>query len=180
MSADIQILRKTGATPDNTNITSINTRFKADDAHTTAGADNPIRVPDSGTNYSFWGTMRLNVNTNADSNTINNMKWYTDGTNNLGTGIGLDIAAASAYDQAVGTEGESGSAIDGNHSHLISPVTGAFNYDSDNPFDIDATVTGTSSTGEIGDFVIYQITVADTAEAGASTQETASFQYDES
>lgn len=180
MAADVQILRKTGATPDNTDITGVNTRLKADDSHSTSGTTNPIQVPDSGTNYSFWATMRLNVNTNADGNTINNMKWYTDGSNDLGTGLGLDVALASAYDQAVGTEGESGSAIDGNYANLINSVTAAFNYDSTSPLDIDSTVTGTSTTGEIGDFVINQGTVDSTAGAGASTQETISYQYDES
>ena len=177
--ATVQILRKTGVTPDNTNITDINTRVKADDTHSTAGTDNPIRVPDTGTNYSYWATMRLNVSENDEGNTISNMKWYTDGTNNLGTGLGLDVALASAYDQAVGTEGTSGSAIDGNHSNLISSVTGAFNYDSDSPLDIDATVTGTSSTGEIGDFVIKQVTVGSTAGPGSSTAEDMFFRYDE-
>ena len=175
--ATVKIYRHTGTTPDTTDITDINTRLKADDSHSTAGTSNPIRVPTTGTNYSYWATMRLNVTANATNDTINNMKFYTDGTNSLGTGVGMDVALASAYAQAVGTEGTSGSALS-NHTHLRTSVTGAFNYDSGSPLDIDATVTGTTGTGEIGDYVLLQVTVADTAGAGASTTETCSYQYD--
>lgn len=179
MSATVIINRLTGTDPTKDNITDTNTRLKADDTHSVSDSTNPVRVPDSGTNYSYWCSTRMEVTTNTEGNTISNMKFYTDGSNDLGTGLGMDIALASAYDQAVGVEGTSGSAIDGNHSNLISSVTGAFNYDSSNPLDIDATVTGTSSTGDIGDFVITQGTVDSTAGAGASSQETYSYQYDE-
>lgn len=172
------IERKTGSGPTDTDITSSNTRLQASDVHTSAGTDNPIQVPDSGTNYSFWATMRLEITNNPDGNTISNMKWYTDGSNNLGTDIGLDVAPATAYAEASGTVGESGSSIDAAHPHA-SAASGAFNFDSTSPLAIDNSSTGTASTGEIGDYVINQITVATGAAAGSSSQETCTFQYDE-
>ena len=179
MAATVKIYRHHGETPTKTEVNDINTRLMAEDSHSTAGTTNPIRVPDTGSNYSYWATFRLNVTANAETNTINNMKWYTDGSNDLGTGIEMEVAKASAYGQAVGTEGTSGSALS-NHAHLITSVTGAFNYASGSPLDIDTTSTGTGSTGEIGDFVVVQMKVGTTAGAGASTQETITFQYDES
>lgn len=177
--ATVIINRLTGVGPSKDDITNANTRQKADDVHSAAGATNPVQVPDTGTNYAYWCTTRMEVTANAEGNTISNMKFYTDGTNNLGTGLGMNLALASAYDQAVGTEGESGSAIDGNHSHLITNVSSSFDYDSNSPLDIDATVTGTSATGDIGDFVVTQGTVGDTAGAGASTAEDFFYIYDE-
>jgi hypothetical protein len=60
MPATVQIVRKTGASPGSaTNITGINTRANAEDAHSVSGTSNPIRVPTSGTKYSYWVTTRL-------------------------------------------------------------------------------------------------------------------------
>jgi len=181
MAATVKIFRITGASGSttDTDITSINTRLLADDTHTTAGTTNPVRIPTTGTNYSYWATLRLKVTSNTANATISNMKWYTDGTNNLGTGVGLNVAAASAYVQATGTQGTTGDEMSANHTGLITSVTGAFNYTSSNPLSINTSNTGTSSTGYIGDYVVLQLTVDSTASTGATPQETITFQWDE-
>ncbi len=67
MPATVIIERWTGAgatagTPAAfTDITGINTRANAEDAHSTAGTANSVLVPATGTNYSFWVTTGLNV-----------------------------------------------------------------------------------------------------------------------
>ena len=63
MAATVTIRRWTGSSgaPTKTNITSINTRANAEDAHSTAGTSNSILIPTSGTNYSYWVATRLSV-----------------------------------------------------------------------------------------------------------------------
>lgn len=176
MPATVQIVRLTGAGPTATDITSINTRANAEDAHTTAGTSNPIQVPASGTNYSYWVSTRLNV-TVAPSGSISNLRWYSDGSNNLGTGVTMKVNTASSYVQATGTPGETGTQLTtGNHASLAGAPSDAFGYTSGSPL----SVTGsTSTTGQFGDYVVYQIEVADTASPGATSQETVTWKYDE-
>ena len=177
--ATIKIFRYTGTTPDEHDITSQNTLLQAADIHETEAASNPIVVPETGENMSFWASARLRVTENEQNHTINNMKWYTDGSNDLGTGLNVDVALASAYDQAVGDEGVAGSAIDGNHGHIISAPADAFNYTSESPLDIDATAPSTTGTGDIGDYVVCQGKVGASNLGGESNQEEVVFQWDQ-
>ena len=175
MPATVQIVRLTGAGPTATDITSINTRANAEDAHSTAGTTNPIQIPASGTNYSYWVVTRLNC-TVAPSTSISNIKWYTDGANTLGTGITMKAATASVYVQATGTLGTTGTQmIVGNYTGLSTPAD-AFTYTSAAPLSVTGT---TSTTGQFGDRVVYQIEVASTASPGATGQETLTWRYDE-
>ena len=107
MAATVLIRRLTGAGPTATDITSINTRANAEDAHSTAGTSNSILVPTAGTNYSFWVNTRLDV-TAIIAGTVDNLRWYTDGSNNFGTGVGCNVATAGVYGQASGSAGVTG------------------------------------------------------------------------
>lgn len=75
MAATVVINRLTGAGPTLNVITTINTRCNAEDTHSTAGTSNPIVIPSSGTNYSYWCVTRLQC-TVAPTTLINNLKWY--------------------------------------------------------------------------------------------------------
>jgi hypothetical protein len=177
MPATVQIVRLTGASPTVTDITGINTRANAEDAHTTAGTSNPIQIPTSGTNYSYWVVTQLNV-TVAPSSLINNLKWYTDGANGFGTGVTCKVQTASSYVQATGTPGTSGTQLTvGNYGGTLAGAPAdAFTYTSGSPL----SVTGsTSTTGRFGHMVVYQIEVASTASPGATAQETFTWKYDE-
>lgn len=179
MAATIIINRLTGAGPTKTNITSSNTRASTSDNPYTTETTNPIPIPVSGTNYSFWVVTRLEC-TVAPTTSVNNLKWFTDGTNSFGTGVSLSVATAVAYDQATGTVGTSGTELTvanyGNGSTDLSAPADAFNYSSGSPL----SVTGsTSGTGDFGSRVVYQFAVADTAGAGTTTAETITWQYDE-
>lgn len=166
----IQIRRWTGAAGSETkdNITDTNTRFLASDSHTVAGTSNPVLIPDSGTNYSYKASTRLYYD-GSGTGTIDNIKWYTDGDNNLGTGIGLNVKTASTYSQATGTEGETGDEMTGGSD--------AFDYTSANPLSVTGSVTDPANE-DVGDFVELQSTVGTTASAGTSTQETVTWRYD--
>lgn len=184
MPATVQIHRKTGASPGSgTNITGINTRANAEDAHSVSGTSNPIRVPASGSNYSYWVTTRLNV-TVSPSGTINNVRWFTDGANNFGTGVTCNVAKANVgadagYRQATGTPGTTGTQLTtGNHSGLTGSPVDAFTYTSGSPLSLTGTISN-PTTGEFGDHIVYQLAVASTASPGVTGSETLTWRWDE-
>lgn len=180
MAATVTIRRWTGAStaPTKTNITSINTRCNAEDAHSTAGTTNPIQIPTTGTNYSFWCSTRLSADT-TPSGTINNLRWFTDGTNNFGTGVTNKGQSATSYVQATGTLGVTGTQLTTvNHAGLIAAPVDVFGFTSAAPKSLTGSISN-PSTGDFGDFFVYQFEVATTAAPGATPQETFSWRYDE-
>lgn len=180
MAATVTIRRWTGAGggPTKTDITSINTRANAEDAHSTAGTSNPIQIPSSGTNYSYWVSTQLSADT-SPTGTINNIKWYTDGANGMGTGITVKVNTASAYVQATGTPGSTGDILNtSNHTSLAGATSDAFGYTSGSPLSVTGSISN-PTTGDIGHQVVYQVEVADTAGPGATNAETFTWRYDE-
>lgn len=178
MPATVQIVRLTGAGPTATDITTTNTRANAEDAHTTAGTSNPILAPASGTHYSYWVVLRLNATVTPDT-AINNLRVFTDGTNSLGTGLGLVVARATDYVQATGTEGVSGTALSvAEYADLEAEPVDAFTFTVADPLELDGSLSN-PSTGQFGDYVVFQISVGPTASSGASTTETLTFRFDE-
>jgi hypothetical protein len=185
MAATVLIRRRTGASGSitETDITGINTRANAEDAHSTAGTTNPIKVPASGTNYSYWVSTRLDA-TVTPAGTIDNLRWFTDGANGLGTGITAKGAKASTttdagYREATGTPGETGTQLlQANHSGLDEAPADIFGFTSGSPKALTGSISN-PSTGQFGDHWVYQIEVDDTAGPGASGSETLTFRYDE-
>jgi len=180
MAATIQIIRITGVPTSQSpiDITSINTRANAQDTHEVADVDNPVQKPTSGLKYSYWVTTRLDADT-SPAGTIDNLRWFADGANNFGTGITCKGQTATSYIQATGTPGDTGTQLTtGNHSGITAAPADVFTWTSGTP----KTLTGSISnptTGEFGDYFVYQMEVATNAGAGASAQETFTFRYDE-
>lgn len=176
--ATVLIRRLTGAGPTATDITSINTRANAEDAHSTAGTTNPIQIPAAGTNYSYWVVTRLDC-TVTPAGTINNIKWYTDGGNGFGTGVTCKVNTASGYVQATGTAGTTGTQLTtGNYATLAGAPSDAFAFTTGSPLSVTGSITN-PSTGQFGDRVVYQIEVGSTASPGATPAETFTWRYDE-
>lgn len=176
MAASVQIRRWTGAGPTKTDVTSINTRLQADDTHTTAGTTSPILIPSSSSNYSYWATFSLYV-ASITGGTVNNIKWYTDGANGLGTGVTLSVsAAATAYTQATGTSGTTGTVLNNTNYSGVGTPANAFTYTSGSPLSVTGT---TATTGDVGNLVVLQIAVDSTASQGATATETITWQYDD-
>jgi hypothetical protein len=176
----VQIHRLTGAGPSGANITS-NTRLNAEDAHSVSGTTNPIVVPVAGTNYSYWASTRLYFD-GSGTGTINNIKWYTDGSNGLGTGVGLVAATAAVYAQATGTPGTTGTQLTvanyGNGTtDLDAEPVDAFSLNSGAPLSVAGTVTNPLDE-YFGSRVVLQVTVGTTAGPGATAQETMTWRYD--
>lgn len=185
MAATVLIRRKTGASGSitSTDITSINTRANAEDAHSTAGTTNPIQVPSSGSNYSYWVTTRLDA-TVTPAGTIDNLRWFTDGANGFGTGVTCVVADASTstdagYRQATGTPGVTGTQLTtGNHSGLDGSPADAFSFTSGSPKSFAGSISN-PSTGQFGDHIVYQLVIGTTASPGVTGSETFTFRFDE-
>lgn len=178
MAATVTIRRWTGGVsgPTKTNITSINTRANAEDAHSISGTSNSILVPAVGSNYSYWVVTRLAVDV-ISSGTVDNLRWYTDGTNNFGTGVTCVGNTAGTYNQATGTPGQTGTQLTtGNYVGLAGEPTDVFAFTSSSP----KTIAGSaSSVGDLGDFFVYQMVVGSSAQSGATAQETFTWKYDD-
>lgn len=181
MAATIQIRRWTGSgAGSGTNITETTTRASTSDS-ASPGDTNPIPIKISGTNYSFWVSVRLYAST-APTGTIDALKWHSDGTNSMGTGITAKVADASTgtnsgYRQATGTVGTTGTLLNQtNHTGLDAAPADFFSKTAASPLSLGGSTT---TTGDFGDYVVFQIEVADTAASGTLTAETFTFKYDE-
>ncbi len=185
MVATVTINRLTGpaGTIVETDITGINTRANTADAHSTNDTASPIEIPSTGTNYSYWVNTQLDC-TVAPDNLIDNLEWFTDGSNSYGTGIGCVVAQAAraSYTQATGTGGVTGTELNNTNytGGTLTPATptDAFAETTGSPL----VVTGsTTTTGEFGNIVVYQVTVGTTATPGTkpASPETFTWRYDE-
>ena len=162
MVATVQIVEKNGAGGTATDKTSGTIRMKnADNA--TVDNNNPMVIPGAGSDYSFEKWLRLNV-TVAPSVQLSNIRFYTDGSNGMGTGVLLWAKAVASY----ATPAEATS---------TSGYTNAFSYTSGSPLSLGAgPFTG---TGEKGDHAVLMQEVQSTATQGQTPSETITFSYDE-
>ncbi len=162
MAATVKIVEKNGAGGTQTDKTSGTIRFKnADNA--TVDTNNRMVVPVSGTDYSFEKWLIFQVDSAAAVD-LQNLKFYTDGANGFGTGVGLYAKAVTTY----ATPAEATS---------TSGYTDAFTYTSAAPLSLG---TGPyTGTGEKGDHCVMILTVASTAAPGLLSTETLTFSYDE-
>lgn len=178
MAATVDIKLWTGAAggPTKTTITSANVRRNAADAVYTTETTNPIVVPTSGSNYSFWAATRLSCSVGPAA-LINNLKFYTDGANGFGTGVTMIGETATTYVQATGTDGVTGTQLTTSaYATLAGTPSDLFAYTSGSPLSV---AGSTSTTGDFGDFVVYQFVVTTTASPGATGVETWTWTYDE-
>lgn len=174
MAATVQIRQYTGAGPTQTDKTSGSIVAGTSDE---LAASN-LRVPSSGSNYSYWLTTGLYCTVAAD-NALNNIKWYSDGTNTLGTGVDMVVTPASAYVQSVGTAGSSGSVLNlANHLGASAVPVAYETYTSGAKLTIAGSTDTT--TGCFGDFLVMQVNIESTAGAGNTGEETLTWQWDES
>jgi hypothetical protein len=179
MAATVTVRRWTGASgaPTKTDVTSSTTRASTSDAPT-PGTANPIPIPGAGTKYSYWISTRLQATT-SPTGTINNLRWFSDGSNNYGTGVTAKGQSATSYVEAGGTPGDSGTQLTtGNHGGLSAAPVDVFGFTSASPKALAGSISN-PSTGDFGDFFVMQLEVASTAGPGTLTAETFTFRYDE-
>ncbi len=162
MAATVQIVEKNGAGGTTTDKTSGVIRFKNAD-NSTVDTSNPMVKPGAGTDYSFEKWLRLNVSGGTYTE-ISNIKAYSDGSNGLGTGVGLYAKAVTAYSTPAEATATTG-------------YTDLFTYTSGSPLTLGAGPY--TSTGEKGDHLVMIMTVASTASGGMTPTESLVLAWDE-
>ncbi|MFA6946477.1 MAG: hypothetical protein WC220_11310 [Pedobacter sp.] len=167
MAATIQI-HEMSALAVGTDKTSGTVRFKdADNA--TVDANNPLQVPAAGSNYSYTKQLRVKM-TDPPNTNVSNLRWYTDGGNTFGTGIGVVI-----FNRAVDWLA--------NYKTAMATSTDLFGYTAGTPFDGDVNDPGpfvpADDDSYIGDLIQLQMSVASTAPHRTLVAETLTLAYDE-
>lgn len=185
----------TDATPgtETSDIASANTRYMTQDSYSATDTTYPIPIPAAGYSYSFWKHIYLKI-TAGTFTTINNVKWWSDGTISwtCGTNGGLYVGNRDSgdcgcpmdteYDVATGTTGTTGDALDdgtNGHGYYNAQTTKtrlASYWTSANKMTVDS--TDHSTTGKCK-AVVSQVKVATDATQGAQSAETFTFSYDE-
>jgi len=167
MVATIQLHEMTGSVSGEDK-TSDTVRFKAAD-NTTVDTNDRLVIPASGEAdiFSYSKQLRFYGSTDPDVD-IDNLKLYSDGSNDLGTGAVVDYDLSGEFGANINTD------ISG---------TDLFTKTSGSPIDMDGDNPGPWGTGEIpcymGDFVRLQMGISETASPGSLSAETLTFAYDE-
>ena len=176
MVADINIMRITTSSCTLTDITSACTRVSTSDSPI-PGAANPIPIPSSGSNYSFFVSTILYAAC-APDNEISNIKHYSDGGNGFGTGVSAFVTTASEYEVATGTAGSSGIILSNAcHAGMNTAPSPMFDFSSGCKMPVVGTLGAT--TGSFADHVVFQISVDTTGSPGNSGEETMTWEFDE-
>ncbi len=183
MAATVIINEVNGAAPGTrTDKTGGTVRFKnADNATVDLAA--PLVVPSSGQEYSYEKYLRLEITDAGGFTQIDNLRAYSDGSNDFVTGIKLWYAVTGSYRPP---EIPSESADPPQSTAAGSPqenMTDFFTTTSGAPIDMDAINTGPVTDGspaeQIGDYLALVMEVETTASQGVLTAETLTFAYDE-
>lgn len=179
MAAQVIINRHNGAGNVATRIDNVpNTVVNMVDSHQSnaIGSTNPIPIPPlSGVTLSWWCITRLQALT-APSGIINNIRWYTNGTNNWGTGVSANGNATTGYTQATGTLTNGTMLNITNYPTLVAPPVNVNSFTSGSP----CTIAGSTSTAaQFGDYFVYQFMIIDSAVPGATTAQSFTWAYDE-
>jgi len=163
-----------------------NIRFKTND-NATIDTNDPIPIPASGTNYSYWKQLYLYCSAAPDTQ-IDNIRFHTDG-GGFGTGITVNVAdqfpvknsgSDAGYDLATGTPGTTGDVMT-DHTD-ISSVTDAFTYTSGSKLSgpsISESGNIINAIGESSNYIVFQMAVINTASPQDLANETWTFTYDE-
>ena len=171
MAATIQIHELTSDADTGVDKTSGTIRFKAVASTTSTAVDtsDPLVIPESGTDYSYCKKLRAYMEA-APSVNVSNLRWYTDGSSGLGTGVSVNA-------KNIGTT------FGSHYDTQMSGGTDLFAYTSGSPLDGDSTDTGPFVPADddtyIGDIIELQMSVASTASNGAVSAETLTLAYDE-
>lgn len=173
MAATVLIREKNGAGETATDKTSGTIRFKKAD-NATVDLNNPLVVPAAGFDLSYEKWLRMNISV-APATQIDNLRMYTDGANNYGTGIKLFAAPIAAYVQPV-------TPVTSNDPPLHAGTTfvDVFTHTSGSPLDMDNLNAGPfTTTGDIGNYLILVMQVTTTASQGVKSAESLTFSWDE-
>lgn len=171
MAASVLIREKNGVGETATDKTGGSVRFKnADNA--LVNATNPLVKPSAGSDRSYEKWLRLQIGVTGPTGEITNPQFYSDGTNNFGTGISCFIRTTNP----------------GSYSQPAEPAddtagTSVFTYDTGARKDMDVANPGpfTGTSVDIADYAVMWMTIGTTVVApqNPTPSETFTFSYDE-
>lgn len=173
MAATVVIKQWTGATPTETTITNL--RYKTADDPSGTDTTYPLVKPSTGSNYSYVATV-VPYATVAPTGTINNLTFYSDGSNTYGTGVtlkGIPLAQGS-YAAATGTQGTSGTLS----AAVYTSGVDLFTYSTGSPLSLTGSLVSTTGDGTF-QVVQSQMALSTSVSAGTLSAETFTFRYDE-
>ncbi len=153
-------------------------RFKTADS-ATVDTNNPITIPTSAQTHSYEKWLELQITGTPPSQRINNLKFYTDGSNGYGTGVTLygEVSGSNTFRSAAQAATANAVPLGGSGSRTM---TSAFAYVSGSPLSLSSSAeTFSGSTTDIGRYVVLVLTVSAAASQGTLTAETGTFSYDE-
>lgn len=162
-------------------------RWKTNDDATIDAID-PCIIPSGADTHSYWKHIYLKCTT-APSTQVNNVKFYTDG-GGYGTGIILYVGdemptknsgASTGYEVADGTPGTTGTELVVGHSVITAKTDAFVTYTSGSAKTVSISETSSliNAIGETTNYLVFQLTIANTASPGDLDNETLTFQYDE-
>ncbi len=171
MAATVLIREKNTVSETATDKTSGSVRFKnADNA--TVDINNPMVKPTSGADRSYEKWLRLYIAGTGPTGVITNPQFYTDGTNNFGTGITCFIRTTNPGVFATPAEPANDSA-----------GTSVFTYVTGSRKDMDAINAGpfSGTTLDIADYAVVWMTIDSSVSApqNPTPSESFVFSYDE-
>jgi hypothetical protein len=164
-----------------TDKTSSTVRFKSAD-NATVDTNNPLSIPASGQTYSYEKWLRLAITGTPPSQRINNLKFYTDGSNGYDSGSGFvklwgEVAASGAFRSAEAAVAANSIPLGGSGSLTM---TNAFTYTANGALSLSSAAETFSGSGvDIGLFVVAVMEIEPSATQGTLTAETGTFSYDE-
>ena len=161
----------------------VNLRFKTADNNTIDKVDE-ILIPSSGVNRSYWKHVYLKVVGGIFSR-INNVKFYTDGTN-YGSGITINVGNEtptkdSGYVIANGARGTTGDEMVASHGGISGKTEIFGNYTSGSPKSISISESGSlmDSVNETSDYLVFQMDIDNTVTKADLSNKSWTIQYDE-
>ena len=164
-----------------------NMQHRTDDT-ITVDATNGVRKPAAGTNYGFAKSSYLRCDV-APSLQIDNVGFYADGANSLGTGVDIVIGdelptknsgSSAGYIVATGTVGTTGNEMTTFYTG-ITGTTSIFTFTSVSRKTITISEAGgiIDAIGETTNYMVFQATVLSTASIGQTVNETTTVEFDE-
>ena len=164
MSAEIKLIKTCGQSGYETETEVTTPALKSVDDATTAPADAPVKIPASGTNYSFESWLRFKC-TVAPANQLTNFKLWSDGADPA-TGVSdtVNTDAVSSY-----SEPKDSQSVAGTRDNFK-------NKDSANKISLGGTLV---NVADKTDFMVFQEEVINQAAPG-SVSFNVNYSYDES
>lgn len=189
MAATVNVEVWTGGSagsPTKTNASTL--RFRTDDSPSTIDTTNPLIIPDSGTNYSYW--MHVALNWSGTYSEISNIRFHTDGAIGWSLGTAGQVVRGNrdsgdhgcpeaSYAVATGTAGTSGDDLGANHGYYSAQTTSEADVTGDTSGAKATIDSSTYTTDGSSKAVVLQADVDTDASTGVQPDETFTFTYDE-